>query len=423
MPESSCGASSPSPGKPLSPDDHDILIITLRTGFPSGMAATRRVLLIARALQEGGANPAVIHMNTSETSEPFRNHEVCGIYDGIPFEYACGRVDRPRSFLARRVRTFLGFLRTCRLVAEGAASGRLRAVLFYERSIFSLLPILMLCREQGINFALDLVEWPVAMEANQGALGRLSLRLYRKVALPMADRITAISRFLLDRSREIRRSAETVMYLPVLAAPDGLPAERRPVPGRLVLSISGGYSRELTLVLEAFSLVVESHPEAELHITGGLDEMNLSRIVGTGAEAATVSPEALKRVRCRGYLPRDELLNLFSTGCAAVAALEDDLRSLSRMPTKIAEYTFSGLPLVAGSIGDVTETFVDGLTAFMYSPGDRDSLAGAMLRVLEDPERAEAVGIAGKRLALATFSYGNYSAELKPFLLNEGEPC
>lgn len=422
MPESRCGKTSPSTGKPLSPTDHDILIITLRTGFPSGMAATRRVLLIARALRAGGANPAVIHMNTSETSAPFRNEDIQGTCDCIPFQYVCGRVDRPRSFLARRVCTLSGFLRTCRLIVEGATSGRLRAVLFYERSIFSLLPILLLCRELGVNFALDLVEWPVAMEANQGALGRLSLRLYRRVALPMADRITAISSFLLDRSREIRRRPETVMHLPVLAAPDDLPAERRPVPGRLVLSISGGYSRELTLVLEAFSLVVVSHPEAELHITGGLGERDLAEIVGAGKGAA-VSPEALERVRCRGYLPRKELLELFSTGCAAVAALEDDLRSLSRMPTKIAEYTFSGLPLVAGSIGDVTETFVDGETAFMYRPGDRGSLAGAMLRALEDPELAEQVGASGRRLALDTFSYRTYSAELKSFLLDMGDPC
>ncbi|GEM_PF-6268962 len=397
-------------------EEADTLIVTIRTGFPHGMAATRRILLIAKALQEGGATPAVIHANTSESCGSGRNTLPEGVFQGIPFRYTCGRTIRPDSFLSRRLCTISGFIRTCRLVAEAATSGRLKAVIFYERSIFSLLLLMLLCRLMEVTFALDLVEWPVAMESKRNLIGRTSLRLYRTVALRMADRVTTISNFLLEKVSVMGRKPESVMYLPILADPGEVKIRRRPVPGRIVISISAGYSRELRMLLDAFAEVRMAHPRVELHITGGFSTADLLRLKG-GESSVDGNGKLTDGVRCRGYLPRADLLELFATSCAAVVALEDDLRSLSRMPTKIADYTFNGIPLVTGDIGDVSRLFTDGESAFMYKPGDASSLAASLLRVLDDMDQAEEIGIRGKLLALERFSYTAYSRSLPKFLM------
>jgi len=421
LPEGIAGA----PGFPEEGDrprtDPDVLIVTLRTGFPNGMAAAGRIHLIARALALGGARPFVLHMNTSETAPPHRNTEVSGTALGIPFEYAPGRVDRPASFLARRACTVRGFVRTCAVIVSGAASGSLRTVLFYERSIFSLLPLMLLCRGLRIRFALDLVEWPPAMEVGQNGIGRLSLKLYRRIALRAADRVTAISRFLEARAVEIRGVPDGVLHLPILGDEGEIPVVRTPVPGRFVLSISGGYSRELGLALEAFAIAARELPHAELHITGGIDASRLDSLLGSGA-AGGADRGILPRVRCRGYISRGDLRDLYAGCCAGVAVLGDDLRSWSRMPTKIAEYAFVGLPLVTAGIGDVAATFSDGESAFLYVPGDAGSLARAMLRAAGGDDAAERVGAAGRQAALDAFSFRRHSDRLTRFLLDAEDP-
>lgn len=394
----------------------DVLIVTLRTGFPHGMAASRRILLIARALREGGLKPAVIHMNTSETSSAIRNTDVEGCFQSIPFRYACGTVTRSRSFLLRRFYTLKGFILTCLLIVRGGISRRLKSVIFYERSIFSLLPIMFLCKILKIVFTIDVVEWPVAMELDQDLIGRISLRLYRTIAIRSADRVTVISRFLLKKARKIRNTPGTVMYLPILGDPVMFPVHRQPVRGRFVISISSGYSRELALILEAFAKVRIRHPEAELHVTGGLGVDDLHRLLNLDRPVMG----GVAGVKCRGYLSRSDLMELFSTSCAAVVALEDDLRSLSRMPTKIADYTFNSTPLVIGDIGDISRTFSDGVNAFMYAPGDSTALAEALFRTLETREETERIGARGRDRALELFSFDNYSGELVDLLAGKG---
>lgn len=395
----------------------EVLIITIRTGFPNGMAATRRILLIAKALRSANIKAAVIHLDTSEISEPFKNNDVKGCFQGIPFLYASGKVDRGNSFISRQLLSIKGILTAFNLVLQCKYSGNLKAVIFYERNIFYLAPILLLCKIVGITFALDLVEWPTAMEVHQKMIGRISLRMYRILALRFADKITAISHFLFQKASEIHKGDVRVMYLPILGDYAEQSILRKPVPGKFVISISSTYSEELVLVLKAFSRILSTYPNATLHITGGFSSKDLQAII-TSNDLHTQAKLLFDSVKCRGYLNRSNLIELFATSCAGIVSLTDDLRSRSRMPTKIAEYTMHGIPLITGNIGDTKSIFKDGDNAFIYTPNDEISLAETMLRVLSKPKDTETVGRNGKSIAEKLFFFKKYSQPLSSFLLN-----
>jgi glycosyltransferase involved in cell wall biosynthesis len=70
----------------------------------------------------------------------------------------------------------------------------------------------------------------------------------------------------------------------------------------------------------------------------------------------------------------------------------------------IIEAMAAGLPVVATDVGGNAEAVVDGVTGYIVAREDTDGLAAAILRLLADPQRAQAMGAAGNARAAETFT-------------------
>jgi glycosyltransferase involved in cell wall biosynthesis len=66
------------------------------------------------------------------------------------------------------------------------------------------------------------------------------------------------------------------------------------------------------------------------------------------------------------------------------------------LPLSILEAMAAGLPVVATNVGGVPELVLDGETGFLVPPGNPQSLAGAMERLLEDSALRRRLGAAGR---------------------------
>jgi glycosyltransferase involved in cell wall biosynthesis len=64
-----------------------------------------------------------------------------------------------------------------------------------------------------------------------------------------------------------------------------------------------------------------------------------------------------------------------------------------------------GKPVVACRVGGTPEVVVDGETGVLVSPGRPEELAGALEGLLEDPDRARAMGAAGRRRVRDAFDF------------------
>jgi glycosyltransferase involved in cell wall biosynthesis len=62
-----------------------------------------------------------------------------------------------------------------------------------------------------------------------------------------------------------------------------------------------------------------------------------------------------------------------------------------------------GRPVVAAAIGGLSEIVVEGETGYLVEPADAEALAAGLVRLVRDPERAAAMGVAGRERALASF--------------------
>ena len=73
-----------------------------------------------------------------------------------------------------------------------------------------------------------------------------------------------------------------------------------------------------------------------------------------------------------------------------------------------------GTPAVAGRSGGAWEAVEDGATGFVVDPLDAGAVAGALERLLADPDLRRTMGAAARARAEAAFAYDHLAARLEP---------
>ena len=163
--------------------------------------------------------------------------------------------------------------------------------------------------------------------------------------------------------------------------PDALPAEK-PFRG-VVLFVGIDWQRKGGPdLLAAFVRVAEAHPAARLRIVG--------------CSPAVTHP----RIETFGRLSLDETARQFA---------EADIFCLPSYhePSAFAlvEAQLQGLAVVATDVGGSPDRMIAGETGFLVPPGDVAALAEALGRLLSDPARCRAMGVAAAKFARETFTW------------------
>lgn len=190
-------------------------------------------------------------------------------------------------------------------------------------------------------------------------------------------------------------------------------------PGRADVVVSAGRfvaQKGFDTLLAAWPLVLAEHPGATL------------LIVGDGPQAGALKRQRnragpAERVRFLGPRPHRQMPELLAL--APIFALPVRTRLAGLNPEGFglvfAEAAAGGLAVVAGDSGGAAETLVPGTTGLLVAPDDPRALAAALSGLLADPDRAAAMGRAGREHVLARFS-GDRTRTMVRSLLDLGEP-
>lgn len=152
----------------------------------------------------------------------------------------------------------------------------------------------------------------------------------------------------------------------------------------------------LPILMEAFDELVSTCPEARMTIAGTpcSDDLDPDQIRSWAArhdERVTVVDR---------YVPVEDVAVLFGSARAVVTpylvAYQSGVVHLAMTMARA---------VVASDVGDLPSVVIDGETGITVHAGDPHALAGALTRVLEDPELAERLGREGHRRLLAGSSW------------------
>jgi len=189
----------------------------------------------------------------------------------------------------------------------------------------------------------------------------------------------------------------TVIYNGLESLPkDVPPLNERPTEVLTVANLNPrkGHQAYLRTIRE----VVKNVPDARFVFVGrddmkgevqrSIDEAGLAEFVHCEGFQADVSTW-LRRARLM-VLP-----SLWGEGC----------------PTSILEGYAYGLPIVAYAIDGIPELIDDGIDGVVVSPNKPDELASAIVRVLENPVRAESMGMVGREKVASRFTLAHCADE------------
>jgi glycosyltransferase involved in cell wall biosynthesis len=173
-----------------------------------------------------------------------------------------------------------------------------------------------------------------------------------------------------------------------VAVRDELGLGKAPVVG-LVANVRG--SKGHNVFLEAARDVLAREPRARFLIVGdgvGFDEVS-RRVRDMGLEAS---------VRLTGF--RRDIPEVMA---ALDVLVLPSIRS-EAIPQVIPQALAVGTPVVASTVGGSPELIRDGENGRLVPPGDASALAGAILALLADPDRARAMALAGQALIRERYS-------------------
>jgi glycosyltransferase involved in cell wall biosynthesis len=139
----------------------------------------------------------------------------------------------------------------------------------------------------------------------------------------------------------------------------------------------------IDVLLECWPEVRRAVPDAQLVLAGAVGGMDLDDVVDRCRRAGGVTPRP-------GYVPTEDVPVLFGRARVVVTPY---VRASQSGVAHLA-YTFDR-PVVATTVGDIPKVVRDGVTGLLVPPGDARALAGALVALLTDVARAEALGRAG----------------------------
>lgn len=143
--------------------------------------------------------------------------------------------------------------------------------------------------------------------------------------------------------------------------------------------------------LDVVAAVARAHPDVLFYFVGR-DDMQ-------GAVQAQAAARGLSKVvRFEGF--QHDVSRFWAAGRLFVLPSQ----ITEGTPTAILEAQAAGLPAVAFDVGGVNETIVDGVDGQVVPRGDAAAMTRAICDLLENPEVAERMGLAGRSKIEAGFS-------------------
>lgn len=208
--------------------------------------------------------------------------------------------------------------------------------------------------------------------------------------LSRADGLVAVSPYVRDHA--LRKHAGRVTVIPPGVDADRF-RPRGPASGHGILFVaplSASYGwKGADVLLEAFASVRRACPDATLTMVGDGDRRAALQKTYASSDAD---------VRFPGRLSHDDLVAAYDRAAVVVLPSTSPAESFGMV---LAEANACGRPVVASHIGGMPDFVQDGHNGLLAEPGDASDLASKILDVLQDDDRARAMGAAGRRKVVA----------------------
>ena len=230
-----------------------------------------------------------------------------------------------------------------------------------------------------------------------------------KQLFAQAEGVVAPSAFLAGNLASIGCPTEKLHVVPCGVDTDGIAVTKRTV-GKLIAVGRFTDKKAPLSTIAAFAQVLQMHPDAQLEMLG--DGPLLA-----DAKAKVEQLNLTKNITLPGMVTagqvRDAMHNASIFIQHSVTAANGDVEGL---PVAILEAMAAGLPVVSTVHSGIPEAVADGETGLLVHEHDVAAMATQINTLLDDPKRAETLGMAGRQRVKNTFSQEITNGKLRTLM-------
>lgn len=388
-----------------------VIVYAGTNGFPFGLAQMERQKLIARGLQDAGAEVLILCRYGLQDEDNPRKEFNTDSYEGIRFVYASCSPYRPGSFIRRNIQKLKGLFNEFFFIWKQKKKGGLKAILvstlaFYNVTFYKLIAMIM-----GVPLVIDNVEYFSSMNLRKSAFKKLDNYLYDHYSHILADKVIGISDFLLSVAIN-RNPQKPVLKIPAIVDFGRFNSNSASKEDFFLYCGNAGYFQVISFVIGAFEKVENERFYLYLVVNGNETDMSNVR------NRIEASPRK-NLIRIFSALPVQALIDLYMMSKALLIPLRNTKQDIARFPHKIGEYTAARKPIISTKIGEVGIYFRDGENALLADNYSESAFAVKMQYVMDEPAQAKLIGIKGHDLGRENFDFRRLGQKIKNFIANE----
>jgi len=375
--------------------------------FPHGEATNNRIMMIGKALQMKN-----VQMDIYVNSEGNRNQlnlQLEGSVNGLNYRHLNGSMAIGLSIWKRTYNYLLiGFFNAALVVKQLSKDRENTIYLYSQGSLFNVW-ISFLARLYTICVVQEVNEWKEDIDKR-----KLHAFIYKKMMFRWAKGAIVISNNIALQVQRHKASTKMmeILLLPVLADKNDWANHRHSVTKTFVwCGLIEGYFKDVMFMIGAFSRIHHQYPEYRLIICGKYKLETIGKV----RDKLKSLDVPLEKVELTGFISNEDLVRYCQSATALISPLWDDQASAARFPSKIADFLFSGRPVLTCNIGEVGRFLQDRRTALFFLPSNEDDLADKMRKMIMETGLANAIGTEGMALANDKFDYRVYADKLFDF--------
>lgn len=384
--------------------------------FPNGMAATNRIKCYAWALLSQDIDVEVLIFRRTEViGSMLGNKKAIGEFKGINYRYIGKTPIRSKNPIVWRIVEKMDYHRTIMYLNKNLKKGDV--VIFYCSPQLDLtLRIINKTRHSGAKFVRDLCELPFGTGEETSKNVNLRNRTYTD-QFPLLDGIISISEALSALAAKYV-SKDKITKIPILVDYDSYKMEDSSSKAETPYIFHSGTLYEqkdgILGMLEAFGMAVKRITiPLEFILTGTKEKSPHAKEI----DEIISKYDLGNRVKFTGYLSNDELKSYLSKASLVIINKYETQQNVYCFSTKLGEYLAASKPLIITNVGEAMNWLKDKKSAYIIPPKDKQALANAIVKAVENPIERKRIGLNGQDVCKNSFDYRVWGKTLVDFLM------
>ena len=381
------------------------IVVVTKEEFPFGNAASNRVLTYMPGIVALGHHVTLLclFLSRKENADLLDEHGEC-MYNGVHIKYAAGKNPWPVGSKKYLTKAFLKY--KAQVQAKRYLKGNrcnIDIVQMYSTEIGLFERYGTICRNLGLKYCIERSELPdiVKYKEKYDQIKKEKAYIFRSErAFGLFDGWILETQTLVDYYHKFFKPGTKCTIVPMTVDVD-----------RFAIEKSQSYSHEryiaycgnmleidgISILIKAFNLVHTKYPDVKLFLAGDSIEVPMQKklVESLGIKDYVVF---------MGRVSRDEVPQFLANATVLALASPTSERACASMPCKVGEYLCTSNPVVVTGLGEINKYLKDGENAYLSAPDSERAFAEKLEEALMDPDRAHAVGLRGKAVAVAYFS-------------------